>query len=153
MVNHLLFFFRTALPILLLPVVPHRRIHALPCALHGVMAVVPFSVTAIQLWCEEKNLFTNSDIQGPICKPSPLRFRNIKLPKEKSFYISGHLDPLKTTHRPKVFSRWCLWPSPPILFEQRSVSHRFSPKKNKKSHRQGSPHFWALSCRWPLMSA
>ena len=27
----------------------HRCIHALPCALHGVMAVVPFSVTAIQL--------------------------------------------------------------------------------------------------------
>ena len=34
-----------------------------------------------------------------------------------------------------------VWLSPPILFEQRSVSHRFLPKKNKKSHRQGSPHF------------
>ena len=42
-------FLGTALPILLLPVVLHRCIHALPCALHGVMAVVPFSVTAIQL--------------------------------------------------------------------------------------------------------
>ena len=34
-----------------------------------------------------------------------------------------------------------VWLSPPILVEQRSVSHRFLPKKNKKSHRQGSPHF------------
>lgn len=42
-----------------------------------------------------KKLFTNSDIQGSICKPSPQRFRNIKLSKEKSFYISGHLTPLK----------------------------------------------------------
>jgi hypothetical protein len=26
-----------------------------------------------------------------------------------------------------------VWLSPPILFEQRSVSHRFLPKKNKKA--------------------
>ena len=34
-----------------------------------------------------------------------------------------------------------VWLSPPILFEHRSVSHRFLPKKKQKSHRQGSPHF------------
>ena len=61
---------------------------------------------------------------------------------------------LRTSSTPVLLS-WIVlvWLSPPICFEQRSVSHRFLPKKNKKSHRQGGPHFWALSCRWPLMSA
>ncbi len=49
---------------------------------------------------------------------------------------------LRTNSTPASLSwRVLVWLSPPILFEQRSVSHRFLPKKNKKSHRQGSPHF------------
>ena len=40
-----------------------------------------------------------------------------------------------------LFGIVLVWLSPPIFFEQRSVSHRFLPNKNKKSHRQGSPHF------------
>ena len=49
---------------------------------------------------------------------------------------------LRTDSTPASLS-WIVlvWLSPPILFEQRSVSHRFLPKENKKSHRQGSPHF------------
>ena len=49
---------------------------------------------------------------------------------------------LRTDSTPVLLS-WIVlvWLSPPILVEQRSVSHRFFPKKNKKSHRQGSPHF------------
>ena len=49
---------------------------------------------------------------------------------------------LRTDSTPVLLS-WIVlvWLSPPILVEQRSVSHRFLPKKNKKSHRQGSPHF------------
>ena len=49
---------------------------------------------------------------------------------------------LRTNSTPVLLS-WIVlvWLSPPILFEQRSVSHRFLPKENKKSHRQGSPHF------------
>ena len=49
---------------------------------------------------------------------------------------------LRTDSTPVLLS-WIVlvWLSPPILVEQRSVSHRFLPKENKKSHRQGSPHF------------
>ena len=32
-----------------------------------------------------------------------------------------------------VFEGIIWWISPPICFEQRSVSHRFSPKENKKA--------------------
>ena len=41
---------------------------------------------------------------------------------------------LKTDSTPVLLS-WIVlvWLSPPILFEQRSVSHRFLPKKNKKA--------------------
>ena len=49
---------------------------------------------------------------------------------------------LRTSSTP-VLPSWIVlvWLSPPIVFKQRSVSYRFLPKKNKKSHRQGSPHF------------
>ena len=41
---------------------------------------------------------------------------------------------LRTSSTP-VLPSWIVlvWLSPPILFEQRSVSHRFLPKKNKKA--------------------
>ena len=41
---------------------------------------------------------------------------------------------LRTNSTPVLLS-WIVlvWLSPPILFEQRSVSHRFLPKKNKKA--------------------